>query len=99
MFETKPFESKAQPDIETSLRQGFEQLSGAALFYGLQVRLDILEKEDQKFIRQRVLSEFGILAAVKRYKGPDHLSPFKIFQILLQPPTRRNFGFRADFTH
>ncbi len=93
MFKAKPFESKPQPGIETVLRQGFEQPSGAAFFDDPQVRLDIFEKENQIFIRQCVFSEFGIPAAVKRNKGPDHLRPFEIFQILLQPAAGRNLGF------
>jgi hypothetical protein len=56
MFKAKPFESKPQPRIETVLRQGFKQPSGAAFFDDPQVRLDIFEKENQKFIRQRVFS-------------------------------------------
>ena len=46
MFKAKPFESKPQPGIETVLRQGFEQPSGAAFFNDPQVRLDIFEKEN-----------------------------------------------------
>ena len=52
MFKAKPFESKSQPGIETVLRQSLEQSAGAAFFDDPQVRLDIFEIENQKFIRK-----------------------------------------------
>ena len=69
MFETKPFESKAQPDIQAFLRQSFKQLSEFALFYGPPVRLYISESANRIIGINRHFSGLSADGGFIRVKG------------------------------